>query len=85
MTTLIYQCCQCRRVAQTQNQEYVEASPLPGVKVSHGYCPDCFRIAMEELIELGFAPECHTPELTVTNDPQVAARLIAGAREQEAA
>lgn len=47
MNPLVIQCCQCRRVKA--GEEFVPASPVPGVRVSHGYCPECFAVAMRAI------------------------------------
>ena len=42
-------CCVCHRVHK--GNEWVE-EPVPGGELpSHGYCPDCFKEAMQEIAQ----------------------------------
>jgi hypothetical protein len=68
----VVQCAWCRKV--DVNQEFVHASPVPWVKVSHVICPECYFIQIEDLMELGC--EVRGPGLVITHDPEVAAQLI---------
>lgn len=74
MNPLVIQCAWCRLVEV--EKDYVPASPVPWAEVSHGICPDCYRIQIDDLLELGFEPEVRSPDLIVTHDPAYAAELI---------
>jgi len=47
---LVLQCCQCRAVLA--GTEYVSASPVPWVKVSHGFCRPCADAALLAIARL---------------------------------
>lgn len=51
---LVTQCAWCRKVKD--GSDYVAASPVKWVKVSHGVCPACLADAREKL-GLDRAPE----------------------------
>lgn len=81
---LIIQCAWCRAVQA--GEEYVQASPVPWLKVSHGMCPACFRVQVEDLTEAGVQFEARSPEMIVTHEPEVVIRLVtSAATKQEAA
>jgi len=57
-TDLVLQCCQCRAVLA--GAEYVPASPVPWVQVSHGYCRPCAEAALLAVARLDL-PEQPAP------------------------
>ena len=42
------QCCVCRRVRDARGK-FRQAQILPGARVSHTYCPDCYDEATGEI------------------------------------
>ena len=45
-------CCVCNRV-KTENDWVKDASRLVLGKVTHSYCPDCYREAMRKVLDFG--------------------------------
>ena len=50
----VVQCAWCRKVETISDfglriADWVAASPVPGVKVSHGICPECFAVKLSEI------------------------------------
>ncbi|MDH5299060.1 MAG: hypothetical protein OEV91_08575 [Desulfobulbaceae bacterium] len=43
-------CCKCHRAKGERG--WIKVRILPQVKMSHGYCPECYRQAMEKLQEM---------------------------------
>lgn len=51
-------CCQCGKIRVGDTWHHPDAVDVGSARLTHGYCPDCFRKAM-----LAFEPFLETAEL----------------------
>ncbi len=47
---LAVKCCNCHRVRVHNRWIHDPGRPAGGLTYTHGYCPDCYTVAMSELI-----------------------------------